>query len=145
MATTGKTKVMGLSDLMTLLLTWVFILQTEVKSIQKHTSLIKNRFSRWKVIQNSIDWLWGLLTRRWNAWYSERHSAFTAGGEMVMTAIQQMKISLSLLCTLPPLGSSILVERQPLDWKGPRVESSSRHLGANSLEVIVQIFSEWDY
>jgi hypothetical protein len=36
----------------------VFILQTGAKSIQcfqKHAKLIENRFSRLKVIQNSID------------------------------------------------------------------------------------------
>jgi hypothetical protein len=58
---TGKTEVIGLSDLMTLFVDLgclKFILQIDAKSIKcvrKHTKLIENRFSRSKVIQNSID------------------------------------------------------------------------------------------
>ena len=57
---TGKTEVIGLPGLMTLFIDLgsEFILQTDGKSIQgfqKHTELIENRFSRLKVIQNSID------------------------------------------------------------------------------------------
>jgi hypothetical protein len=43
------------------------------------TKLIANQFSRSKV----IDCVAELLTRRWNAWHSERHCVFTAGGEKV--------------------------------------------------------------
>jgi hypothetical protein len=46
--------------------------KTEIK-------MIANQFSRSKVIDCVVQ----LLTMRWNAWQSERHRAFTAGGERV--------------------------------------------------------------
>jgi hypothetical protein len=41
--------------------------------------MIGNQFSRSKV----IDCVRELLTRRWNAWHSERPCVFTVGGERV--------------------------------------------------------------
>jgi hypothetical protein len=49
--------------------------------LSKHTKIIANQCSRLKV----IDCVGELLTRRWNAWHSERHSVFRAGGERVNT------------------------------------------------------------
>jgi hypothetical protein len=76
-----------LSDLMTLFFYlgcfFVFLLQTDAKSIpcfQKQAKLIQNRFSRSKVHLTRV---WELLTRRWNAWHWESHCVFTAGGERV--------------------------------------------------------------
>jgi hypothetical protein len=45
-----------------------------------------NQFSRSKV----IDCVGELLTRRWNAWYSERHYVFTTGGERVNEIINDV-------------------------------------------------------
>jgi hypothetical protein len=50
--------------------------------LSKKKKLIANQFSRSKV----IECVWELLTRRWNAWNSERHCIFTAGGERVKYA-----------------------------------------------------------
>jgi hypothetical protein len=58
------------------------MMQTDAQRMrcsQKHKKLIANQFSRSKV----MDFVWELLTGRWNAWHPERHCVFTAGGEMV--------------------------------------------------------------
>jgi hypothetical protein len=70
---TEKTEVIGLSDLLTLFINLgcLYCKQTHraFNVFKKHTKLIENRFSRSKVIQNSIDQSVELLTRRWNAWH----------------------------------------------------------------------------
>jgi hypothetical protein len=47
------------------------------------TQKTANQFSRSKV----NDCVGELLTRRWNAWHSERHCVFTAGGERVKITV----------------------------------------------------------
>jgi hypothetical protein len=58
------------------------MMQTDAQRMQyskTQKKLIANQFSRSKV----IDCVGELLTMRWNAWHSERHCVFTAGGEKV--------------------------------------------------------------
>jgi hypothetical protein len=81
---TRRSKVTGLSDLMTLFidLGCLYCKQSQrafnVK--KKPAKLIENWFSRSKV---QLTRVWKLLTRRWNAWHWESHCVFTAGGERV--------------------------------------------------------------
>jgi hypothetical protein len=76
-----RSKVTGLSDLMTLYWPRVFILQTKsIQCFEKHAKRIENWFNRSKV---QLTRVWELLTRRWNAWHWESYCVFTAGGERV--------------------------------------------------------------
>jgi hypothetical protein len=64
-----------------------------------HTKkLITNQFRRSKV----IDCVGELLTRRWNAWHSEKHCVFTAGGERVNTTALILSICRVDVCMVAP-------------------------------------------
>jgi hypothetical protein len=65
-----RSKVTGLSDLMTLFIDLGCLyckqMQRAFNVFKKHTKLIENQFSRSKV---QLTRVWELLTRRWNAWH----------------------------------------------------------------------------
>jgi hypothetical protein len=70
-------------------------MQTDAQRIQcsqKHKILIANQFSRSKV----IDCVGELLTRLWNAWHSERHCVFTAGGERVKGYVHRVEVIIKM-------------------------------------------------
>jgi hypothetical protein len=86
---TGKTREIGLSDLMTL---FIDLGCLYCKQTQRAFNVFKNTLNSLKI--DSVDQklfkiqltrVWEFLTRRWNAWHWKRHCVFTAGGERVNT------------------------------------------------------------
>jgi hypothetical protein len=83
---TGKTEVIGLSDLMTLLLTWGIYIgnrRIEHSMFKKKINWLKIDLVDQKLFKIQLTKMWELVTRRWNAWHWEKHCIFTAGGERV--------------------------------------------------------------
>jgi hypothetical protein len=77
------------------LLTWGVYYDTDAQRIQcsrKHKKLLAKLFSRSKV----IDCVGELLSRRWNAWHSERYCV----SKLAVTGIKVMVDTMHLSCEL---------------------------------------------
>jgi hypothetical protein len=84
---TGKSEVIGLSDLMTL---FIDLGCLHCKQTQRAFNVSKNMLNWLKIdlvdqelFKIQLTRVWELFLRRWTAWHSKRHCIFTAGGERV--------------------------------------------------------------